>query len=200
MTNAIIKNSSLILNSPYTAPAHHWDFVAEEQSLESVKGRRVAGYMVADPQAKLHQDKGTFIKLPLVNQIRRRVNAWREAGYPGITGITKMLLEHWKDSEQREYPFFFCQIEAIETLIWLLKAANIDQLLNREIITQIHTIIEKLKLQLDELINHGKSHLNTARDDYKGKRVTWNEKFSQTRDELNQAIAELPGQAVTFPR
>ena len=120
-------STSLILNSPYNAPALHWGFVAEEQSHESVKGRRQAGYMVADPKAKPHQHTGKFVELPLVNQIRRRVEVWCEAGYPGVTGITKTLLEHWKDSEQREYPFFFCQIEAIETLIWLLEGADAEK-------------------------------------------------------------------------
>ena len=38
-----------------------------------------------------------------------------------------MLIEHWKDSEQREYPFFFCQIEAIETLIWLIETADAEK-------------------------------------------------------------------------
>ncbi len=83
--------------------------------------------MVADPKAKPHQHTGKFVELPLVNQIRRRVEVWCEAGYPGVTGITKTLLEHWKDSEQREYPFFFCQIEAIETLIWLLEGADAEK-------------------------------------------------------------------------
>ncbi len=83
--------------------------------------------MVADPKAKPHQDKGIWVPLPLVNQIRQRVDAWREAGYPGITGITKTLLEHWKDSEQRDFPFFFCQIEAIETLIWLFESPDSEK-------------------------------------------------------------------------
>lgn len=45
--------------------------------------------MASDPRAaKPHQDKGVFVKLPLVNQIRQRVDVWRDAGYPGITGMT----------------------------------------------------------------------------------------------------------------
>ncbi len=116
--------ASLVLNSPYTAPSEHWIFVEEGQPLELEEGRRRAGYMVADPKARPHQDRGVFVELPLVNQIRQRVDAWRDAGYPGITGITKTLLEHWRDDEQREYPFFFCQIEAIETLIWLVETAD----------------------------------------------------------------------------
>ena len=39
---------SLILNSPYVAPAHHWRFVEESQPLERVEGRRIAGYMADD--------------------------------------------------------------------------------------------------------------------------------------------------------
>ncbi len=54
----------------------------------------------------------------IVNNIRLRVDEWREAGYPGITSVTRRLLEHWKDPDAREKPFYYCQLEAIETLIW----------------------------------------------------------------------------------
>ena len=61
--------------------------------------------------------------IDLVNGIRPRVKAWREADYPGVTGITKRLLDHWLDPEERkDRRFFFCQLEAIETLIWLTEA------------------------------------------------------------------------------
>ena len=41
----------------------------------------------------------------------------------GRDGITRRLLEHWQDPEERDYRrFFFCQLEAIETLIWLVEA------------------------------------------------------------------------------
>ena len=113
--------SSLIINSPYEYPSKHWKFAEEGQSHKLIKYRRPAGYIIADPRARPHQDKGIFVELPLVNKIRQRVDKWRDDGYPGITGITKTLLEHWKDNEQREYPLFFCQIEAIETLIWLIE-------------------------------------------------------------------------------
>ena len=78
--------------------------------------------MIATPDSKSFDDPGIFVSLPLVNQIRSRIKTWRDNGYPGITGITKRLLEHWYDKNQREYPFFFCQLEAIETLIWLIEA------------------------------------------------------------------------------
>ena len=114
--------ASLIINSPYTAPDEHWEFTEEGKAPNLIGGRRQAGYMIADPMARPHRDQGQFIELPLVNQIRQRVDAWRDAGCPGITRITKTLLEYWKDDEQRDFPFFFCQIEAIETLIWLVES------------------------------------------------------------------------------
>ena len=68
-------------------------------------------------------DPGVFVEIPLVNQIRPRVKAWREGGYAGVTGITRRLLEHWTDPEEFETRrFFFCQMETAETLVWLTEA------------------------------------------------------------------------------
>ncbi len=120
-------SKSLIINSPYTCPEKHWGFIDEETPPNLIDGRRQAGYMIADPRAKPHRDSGIFVSLPLVNQIRERVDSWRNAGYPGVTGITKTLLEHWKDNEQRDFPFFFCQVEAIETLIWLIESHDSEK-------------------------------------------------------------------------
>ena len=79
--------------------------------------------MIASENSKSFDDPGVFVEIPLVNQIRPRVKAWREAGYPGVTGITKRLLEQWTNPEDFETRrFFFCQLEAIETLIWLAEA------------------------------------------------------------------------------
>ena len=79
--------------------------------------------MVATPGSESFDDPGIFVEIPLVNQIRPRVKAWREAGYPGITSITRRLLAHWHDPEEFDRRrFFFCQLEAVETLIWLTEA------------------------------------------------------------------------------
>ena len=88
-----------------------------------MEGRRPAGYVVATPGSESFDDPGIFVEIPLVNQIRPRVKAWREAGYPGITSITRRLLAHWHDPEEFDRRrFFFCQLEAVETLIWLTEA------------------------------------------------------------------------------
>ncbi|MEW6181731.1 MAG: BPTD_3080 family restriction endonuclease [Bacillota bacterium] len=113
----------LIINSPYEEPKQYWSYDRETRLFSLKEGRRPAGYVIASEHSKTFDDPGVFIELPLVNQIRPRVKAWREAGYPGVTGITKRLLEHWLNPEEREYRrFFFCQLEAIETLIWLAEA------------------------------------------------------------------------------
>ncbi|MFS8860747.1 BPTD_3080 family restriction endonuclease [Synechococcus sp. H60.4] len=113
----------LIINSPYEEPRQHWRYNRETRLFELVEGRRPAGYVVATPGSKSFDDPGIFVEIPLVNQIRPRVKAWREAGYPGVTSITKRLLDHWRDPEEfNRRRFFFCQLEAVETLIWLTEA------------------------------------------------------------------------------
>ncbi len=114
----------LIINSPYTEPGEHWKYDRESRSFSRVSGRRPAGYVKATADARNFDDPGIFVPLELPNRIRSRVTAWRDAGYPGVTGITERLLQHWRDPELSEGQrrFFFCQLEAIETLIWLAEA------------------------------------------------------------------------------
>ncbi|MEE8390678.1 MAG: DEAD/DEAH box helicase family protein [Anaerolineae bacterium] len=121
MSSATIDR--LIINSPYTEPSRHWRYERETRTFSLADGRRPAGYVVASESSKAFDDPGIFVEIPLVNQIRPRVEAWREAGYPGVSSITRRLLEHWTDPEEYEARrFFFCQLEAIETLIWLTEA------------------------------------------------------------------------------
>ena len=113
----------LIVNSPYEEPKYHWRYDREMRLFELAEGRRPAGYVVASASSQAFDDPGIFIEIPLVNQIRPRVKRWRQAGYPGVTSITKRLLEHWQDPENfARRRFFFCQLEAVETLIWLTEA------------------------------------------------------------------------------
>lgn len=125
MSKTITK---LVINSPYNEPAEHWFYNRETRDFHIKDGRRPAGYVVATPDSKAFDDPGIFVEIELVNKIRPRVKSWREDGYPGVTGITKRLLEHWQDPEERyDSRFFFCQLEAIETLIWLVEAPAADK-------------------------------------------------------------------------
>ena len=109
---------SLIISSPFERPTHHW-LRAGESKLDSIAGRRPAGYEIFDTRNNTVRG----VELDLVNRIRQRVDDWRAANYPGVTSMTRQLLEHWLDSDtKRLYAFYFCQIEAIETLIWHVEA------------------------------------------------------------------------------
>ena len=117
----------LIINSAYREPTQHWKYDLNGQTFVREEGRRPAGYFIAGQGSNQYNDIGQFIELPLVNRIRPRVKAWREAGYPGVTGVTRKLLDHWNDKDARQYPFFYCQMDAIETLIWLTEAPDAEK-------------------------------------------------------------------------
>lgn len=118
----------LIITSPYEEPTEHWAYVREKQEFERRSGRRPAGYWRATARtARNYDDPGEFVEISLVNKIRPRVKAWREAGYPNITGVTKKLLEYWHDPSQRELQLFWCQFEAVETAIWLAEASDAEK-------------------------------------------------------------------------
>ncbi|HEX8458645.1 MAG TPA: DEAD/DEAH box helicase family protein [Pyrinomonadaceae bacterium] len=117
----------LIINSPYEEPRRHWDYNHQRMAFELAEGRRPSGYTVASTERRLINDPGVFVQIPLVNQIRQRVKEWRENGYAGISGITKQLLEHWYKTGERTNRLFFCQLEAIETLIWLAEASPAEK-------------------------------------------------------------------------
>ncbi len=110
-----------IINSPFDEPAKWWDYHEGHPVLQD--GRRAAGYYrrsrTAPTTGPVAQEE--FIPLPLVNDLRTRVISWREAGYPGVTPLTRQLLEHWR-SPDRERRLFFCQLEAAETIVFLVEA------------------------------------------------------------------------------
>ena len=118
----------LIINSPYKEPEYYWSYDRETRLFDLKEGRRPAGYVIASRSSRSFDDPGIFVEIPLANKVRPRVKSWREAGYPGVTGITKRLLEHWYNLEERiDRRFFFCQLEAIETLIWLIEAPEAEK-------------------------------------------------------------------------
>ncbi len=100
------------------------------------------------PVEILSPDQRRPSKAYLVNELRKAVFTWRSQGYPGVTPTTKRLLQFWfgeehlikvASSEQQvtreegdKFPythysphpaelfqFWFCQREAIETLVYL---------------------------------------------------------------------------------
>lgn len=116
-----------ILNSPYTEPQAHW-YLVEGEPPEARAGRREAGYFYRDPKAGTSEAdpdaRGEWQALPLVNQIRQRLNEWRALalnGGGGVTRTTHTLLNYWHRAE-RQHPLFFAQLEAVETILFLTEA------------------------------------------------------------------------------
>ncbi|MBK1720976.1 hypothetical protein [Thiocystis violacea] len=87
---------SLILNSPFDPPTRHWEQSAD-RTLKLIPERRSAGYELYDVRNNTRRVE----RLDLVNTIRNRVDTWRTDGYPGVTSVTRRLLEHWHDPSAR---------------------------------------------------------------------------------------------------
>lgn len=67
---------------------------------------------------------------PLVPGVRREVDAWRSAGWPGVSPTTRRLLEHWFLDEHESAPgvpfrWYFAQREAVETLVYLHEVVGV---------------------------------------------------------------------------
>jgi type III restriction enzyme len=119
----------LIINNPYREPEKHWLYDRQSLSFNLKDGRRQSGYWKQSDQKLDENDPGEFIEIELVNRIRPRVKKWRDAGYPNVTPTTKRLLSFWTDRNQREQNQtpFFCQLEAVETAIWLTEALDSEK-------------------------------------------------------------------------
>ncbi len=129
MEDRIIENP--VINSPYGEPERHFEFDEEGITNTIVPERRHSEYFVPVPAAR---KKGSQVRLQgdwtedrieenrEINRIRDRVADWRKAGYPHTTSTTRELLKYWT-RDDRERRLFFCQIEAIETAIYVTEAA-----------------------------------------------------------------------------
>lgn len=125
-----------IITSPFDVPAFHYELDNEGQPTGAkLKDRRESIQIVPVPAARRRGARGPELDLfgpdgskvtpnALINEIRKHVGAWRELppGQWGVTPETQRLLEHWRDPS-RERRLFFCQREAVETLIYLTEVA-----------------------------------------------------------------------------
>jgi type III restriction enzyme len=120
-----------ILNSPYREPTRHFRFDANNEITNTIdSGRRGSSYFLPIAAPKKKAAPGLFDDIEEkktesghVNRIRQLVKHWREQGRPDITPMTRALLEHWC-AEDRFRPLFFCQVEALETLIFITEVAK----------------------------------------------------------------------------
>ncbi|MDP9363199.1 MAG: DEAD/DEAH box helicase family protein [Chloroflexota bacterium] len=111
-----------ILCSPYVEPAAFWRYDELTGAALKAPGRRPASYFYRTEQVASGQ-RHLFAQeqedpLPLVNKLREDVRRWRVLGYEGATPVTKELLRFWR-REDRPRRLFFCQLEAVETVVYL---------------------------------------------------------------------------------
>ena len=113
-----IVDENPIINAPYEEPSRHWNFGGERPIV--VAGRRPSGFLPPSPDGQL-RIIDIFNEIPVVNDLRNRVRTWRNDGYIGASNITKDLFSGWFDDGRIASSVrpFFCQQEAIETLVFL---------------------------------------------------------------------------------
>ena len=134
-----------ILNSPYAAPHRHWELDKQGQPTQRIiESRRPAEFITPIPKAKKRKQGGSQLSLVLdegkglsdqqqqydttsiINKVRDQVNMWRAWPRPGdwrVTPESARLLQHWRSADFAGVRPFFCQIEAVETAIWLTEVA-----------------------------------------------------------------------------
>lgn len=79
--------------------------------------------MVFDEGIGLSTAQQEYDPTPIINELRRHVDQWRMAHWPGVTPESARLLDHWRSHPFSNIRPFFCQVEAVETAIWLTEVA-----------------------------------------------------------------------------
>lgn len=134
-----------ILNSPYGYPARHWELDEFGQPTQRIiETRRRAEFITPIPKPKKQKsgrgqqqlvfDEGKGLSTQaqqydptsIINELRRKVDQWRNLPNPAqwqVTPETALLLQHWRHYNFNSIRPFYCQIEAVETAIWLMEVA-----------------------------------------------------------------------------
>jgi type III restriction enzyme len=138
-----------ILNSPYEEPSLHHALDDDGQPTDNppVPGRRRSELITPVPKSRKRRNKSNSSQVamdlqsddgisseeqeynptPIINEIRSRVADWRRLPSQndwGVTPATARLLHHWRNHDFQGIRPFFCQVEAVETLIWLTEVAR----------------------------------------------------------------------------
>ncbi len=133
-----------ILNSPYEYPRRHWELDAEGQPTQKqIDRRRRAEFLTPIPKPKKRRATGAqqdivfdeglglstatqqYDPTSIINELRQYVDQWRDLpkNQWQVTPETARLLEHWRHFAFNDVRPFFCQVEAVETAIWLTEVA-----------------------------------------------------------------------------
>ncbi len=147
-----------ILNSPYDYPERHWELDKRGQPTQQISPRRrLAEFTIPIPRARgvaqqalpLEDADGISTEshryeLARINAVRRQVDAWRllpQAQWK-VTPETARLLDHWRNHKFASIRPFFCQVEAVETLIWLTEVAPQLGKVGEQLLSELETANE----------------------------------------------------------
>lgn len=134
-----------ILNSPYVYPARHWELDEQGQPTNRILDiRRRSELITPVPRPRTRRRRGAQAEMvfgsgdglssaeleynptPIINEIRSSVEGWRKLTNPSdwqVSPETARLLRHWRHHPFQSIRPFFCQVEAVETVIWLSEVA-----------------------------------------------------------------------------
>jgi type III restriction enzyme len=134
-----------ILISPYAYPGRHWELDDDGQPTNRIIDlRRRSDLITPVPKPKkrrqnqkqdsfllgadddLSTEEQEYNPTPIINEIRTYIETWRSLPNPDqwlVTRETARLLKHWQHHQFESLRPFFCQIEAVETAIWLTEVA-----------------------------------------------------------------------------
>ncbi len=131
MPRVVIENP--VVNSPFAEPERHFRFDDEGITSEIVPARRSSHYFIPIPRSRKRGAQANLFETEwleeriqenrFINQVRERVARWRAGGHVDVTRTTARLLEYWT-REERERRLFFCQVEAVETVVYLTEVAK----------------------------------------------------------------------------
>ncbi|MHA1395652.1 MAG: DEAD/DEAH box helicase, partial [Promethearchaeota archaeon] len=112
-------------------------WVQYDHSLPYIEGRKPIeepnSHLIKEGENSYYIKRGRRpSKLLLINKLRKDVKKWRNNNYQGVTNVTRNLLTYWFDSDhlinKKPFQFWFCQREAIETLIYLFEVKEYSDL------------------------------------------------------------------------
>jgi len=131
-----------IINSPYTQPTSHWELDTNGQPTnKQLPRRRPVSFVTPIPSPRKQRgntqqqmvfdeglgdinDQQEYLTT-IINEVRFEVDQWRQlpATQWRVTPATAQLLNYWRNHSFESVRPFFCQIEAVETAIWLHEVA-----------------------------------------------------------------------------
>lgn len=161
-----------ILNTPYQRPGRHWELDESGQPTQKViEERRPARFVTPIPKPKkrggkqkdlifdqtaadISTEELNYELTETINSLRHQVDTWRALSNPNewkVTPETARLLQHWRTHPFSHQRPFFCQVEAVETLIWLTEVAPEHGKVGKGFLEHLFTANEQANPGLDRV-------------------------------------------------